>query len=71
MIADDLRASVRRAGGSSLRPARNLHQPDLLLPADGKHIASFRLTLSSVRGIDETGFVRSIDSAMDGFHQSF
>ncbi len=52
----------------NLRP-----EPGLLLPDDGKQIASFRLTLSSAlgtkRGIEEAGFVRSIDTAMDRFHQ--
>ncbi|WP_242619213.1 TerD family protein [Actinomadura fibrosa] len=50
-----------------------LAEPGLLVPEDGKPIASFRLTLSSgmgaKRGTEETGFVRSVDTAMDRFHQ--
>ncbi|MBW8487467.1 TerD family protein [Actinomadura sp. PM05-2] len=48
-------------------------EPGLLLPDGGEQIASFRLTLSSSmgtkRGTEEAGFVRSIDLAMDRFHQ--
>jgi stress response protein SCP2 len=48
-------------------------EPGLLVPEDGKQIDSFRLTLATgmgtKRGIEETGFVRSIDTAMDRFHQ--
>ncbi|WP_344898995.1 TerD family protein [Actinomadura meridiana] len=48
-------------------------EPGLLVPADGGEITSFRLTLPSgmgaKRGTDETGFVRSVDVAVDRFHQ--
>ncbi|MGI5328407.1 TerD family protein [Actinomadura nitritigenes] len=48
-------------------------EPGLLVPDDGGQITSFRLTLASSmgtkRGIEETGFVRSIDLAMDRFYQ--
>jgi stress response protein SCP2 len=53
---------------------KNLHsEPGLLVPERGKQVSSFRLTLSSSmgtkRGTEEAGFVRSIDTAMDRFHQ--
>jgi stress response protein SCP2 len=53
---------------------RNLRtEPGLLVPADGAEITSFRLTLPSgmgaKRGTDETGFVRSVDVAVDRFHR--
>jgi stress response protein SCP2 len=48
-------------------------EPGLLVPEEGAQIASFRLTLptsmGTKRGIEEAGFVRSIDIAMDRFHQ--
>nr|WP_221481699.1 MULTISPECIES: TerD family protein [Actinomadura] len=48
-------------------------EPGILVPGDGKQITTFRLTLPSgmgtKRGTEETGFVRSIDNAMDRFHQ--
>ncbi|WUH97997.1 hypothetical protein OHR68_31510 [Spirillospora sp. NBC_00431] len=52
---------------------RNLRsEPGLLVPGGGE-IASFRLTLptgmGAKRGTDETGFVRSVDVAVNRFHQ--
>nr|WP_258944057.1 TerD family protein [Actinomadura glauciflava] len=48
-------------------------EPGLLVPDGAEQITSFRLTLSSSmgtkRGTEETGFVRSIDLAMDRFYQ--
>ncbi|QKG27151.1 stress response protein, TerZ- and CABP1 [Actinomadura verrucosospora] len=48
-------------------------EPGLLVPDDAEQITSFRLTLSSSmgtkRGTEETGFVRSIDLAMDRFYR--
>ncbi|MEV5824733.1 TerD family protein [Spirillospora sp. NPDC052242] len=48
-------------------------EPGLLLPGDAQQIDAFRLTLATSlgtkRGTEETGFVRSIDTAMDRFHQ--
>lgn len=48
-------------------------EPGLLLPEGGKQIDSFRLTLATgmgtKRGTEETGFVRSVDTAMDRFNQ--
>ncbi|MFC5748487.1 TerD family protein [Actinomadura rugatobispora] len=48
-------------------------EPGLLVPEDAEQIDSFRLTLATgmgtKRGIEETGFVRSVDTAMDRFHQ--
>ncbi|WP_207945653.1 hypothetical protein [Actinomadura sp. 7K534] len=48
-------------------------EPGILVPGGGKQITTFRLTLPSgmgtKRGTEETGFVRSIDNAMDRFHQ--
>lgn len=54
---------------------RNLRsEPGLLVPGDGGEIAAFRLTLptgmGAKRGTDETGFVRSVDVAVDRFHQT-
>lgn len=50
-----------------------ISEPGLLVPGDGNQITTFRLTLASgmgtKRGIEETGFVRSVDDAMDRFHQ--
>ncbi|MFB4311936.1 TerD family protein [Actinomadura sp. GTD37] len=47
-------------------------EPGLLVPGAGE-VASFRLTLptgmGAKRGTDETGFVRSVDVAVDRFHQ--
>ncbi|TDD79162.1 TerD family protein [Actinomadura rubrisoli] len=48
-------------------------EPGLLVPGDGGEISSFRLTLptgmGTKRGTDEAGFVRSVDLAVDRFHQ--
>lgn len=47
-------------------------EPGLLVPNDGAQITSFRLALhngmGTKRGSEETGFVRSVDIAMDRFH---
>ncbi|WP_331717333.1 hypothetical protein [Yinghuangia sp. ASG 101] len=46
-------------------------EPALLVP-EGDGIAGFRLTLAtpmgSRRGAEETGFIRSVDNAVDRFH---
>lgn len=52
---------------------RNLiTEPGLLVPDNAQQIDAFRLTLATgmgtKRGTEETGFVRSIDTAMDRFH---
>ncbi|MFC4056585.1 TerD family protein [Actinomadura syzygii] len=65
------------AGGRAEGPCdllKNLRsEPGLLVPGDGGEIASFRLTLptgmGAKRGTDETGFVRSVDVAVDRFHR--
>ncbi len=48
-------------------------EPGLLVPDTTPHIDTFRLTLATglgtKRGTEETGFVRSIDTAVDRFHQ--
>ncbi|MFC9976518.1 TerD family protein [Spirillospora sp. NPDC127200] len=48
-------------------------EPGLLVPEDGEQIVSFRLTLptgmGTKRGTEETGFVRSVDTAMDRLHR--
>lgn len=48
-------------------------EPGLLVPDDAAEITSFRLALptsmGTKRGSEEAGFVRSIDTAMDRFHQ--
>ncbi|PKK14475.1 hypothetical protein [Thermomonospora sp. CIF 1] len=48
-------------------------EPGLLVPDEG-NISSFRLTLAtgmgSKRGAEETGFIRSVDIAMDRFQQT-
>ncbi|QFG22887.1 TerD family protein [Actinomadura sp. WMMB 499] len=48
-------------------------EPGLLVPDNAQQIHTFRLTLATglgtKRGTEETGFVRSIDTAMDRFHQ--
>ncbi|WP_207934555.1 hypothetical protein [Actinomadura sp. KC06] len=48
-------------------------EPGLLVPGGGEEITSFRLTLptgmGAKRGTDETGFVRSVDVAVDRFHR--
>ena len=53
--------------------ANLISEPGLLVPGDAQQITTFRLTLPSgmgtKRGTEETGFVRSIDNAMDRFHQ--
>ncbi|GAA1896785.1 TerD family protein [Actinomadura bangladeshensis] len=52
---------------------KNLRSEPGLLVSGGAEITSFRLTLStgmgSRRGTDEAGFVRSVDVAVDRFHQ--
>ncbi|MEU6041678.1 hypothetical protein ABZ801_40450 [Actinomadura sp. NPDC047616] len=62
----------RTAGPCDL--LKNLQaEPGLLVPEDGAQITSFRLTLptgmGTKRGVEETGFVRSVDIAMDRFHR--
>ncbi|MES9539060.1 TerD family protein [Actinomadura sp. NPDC000600] len=48
-------------------------EPGLLVPEGGAQITSFRLTLATgmgtKRGAEEAGFVRTVDTAMDRFHQ--
>ncbi|WP_240810367.1 TerD family protein [Actinomadura sp. WMMA1423] len=48
-------------------------EPGLLVPEGGAQITSFRLTLATgmgtKRGTEEAGFVRTVDMAMDRFHQ--
>ncbi|RSN62048.1 stress response protein TerZ [Actinomadura sp. WAC 06369] len=48
-------------------------EPGLLVPGDARQIGAFRLTLATglgtKRGTEEAGFVRSVDTAMDRFHQ--
>ncbi|WP_433469994.1 TerD family protein [Spirillospora sp. CA-128828] len=48
-------------------------EPGLLVPENAPQIDTFRLTLATglgtKRGTEETGFVRSIDTAVDRFHQ--
>jgi hypothetical protein len=47
-------------------------EPADLLPRDGAAITGFRLSLfksmGSTRGNAETGFIRSVDEAVDRFH---
>ncbi|WP_031146193.1 hypothetical protein [Streptomyces erythrochromogenes] len=47
-------------------------EPGDLLPRDGAPIAGFRLTLikgmGNSRGNTESGFIRSVDDAVDRFH---
>ncbi|CNE04117.1 General stress protein 16U [Mycobacterium tuberculosis] len=64
------------AGGCDEGPCdllKNLRSEPGLLVAGGAEIGSFRLTLSTGmgarRGTDEAGFVRSVDVAVDRFHQ--
>jgi hypothetical protein len=49
-------------------------EPADLLPRDGARITGFRLSLfkgmGSTRGSAETGFIRSVDEAVDRFHAS-
>ncbi|MFC7563932.1 TerD family protein [Actinomadura namibiensis] len=53
--------------------ANLVSEPGLLVPEAGAEIATFRLTLptpmGAKRGTEESGFVRSVDMAMDRFHQ--
>lgn len=64
------------APGQSTGPCELLDsarpEPGLLIPETGE-ISSFRLTLATgmgtKRGAEETGFIHSIDIAMDRFHQ--
>jgi stress response protein SCP2 len=50
-----------------------ISEPGLLVPENAPQIATFRLTLATglgtKRGTEETGFVRSVDTAMDRFHR--
>lgn len=53
---------------------KNLHnEPGLLVPDGAAEITSFRLTLptsmGTKRGTEQAGFVRSVDTAIDRFHQ--
>lgn len=49
-------------------------EPGDLLPRDAKQITGFRLSLfksmGSTRGNAETGFIRSVDGAVDRFHST-
>nr|WP_233526222.1 TerD family protein [Actinomadura spongiicola] len=50
-----------------------VNEPGLLVPEDSSQIETFRLTLATglgtKRGTEEAGFVRSIDTAVNRFHQ--
>lgn len=63
------RGSGPRGTLEKLRP-----EPGELVPKDGGQIAGFRLSLfkgmGSSRGSAESGFIRSVDAAVDRFHSS-
>ncbi|MEU3462290.1 TerD family protein [Streptomyces sp. NPDC006733] len=63
------RGSGPRGTLERLRP-----EPGELLPKDGGRITGFRLSLfkgmGSSRGSAETGFIRSVDAAVDRFHST-
>ncbi|WP_211359685.1 hypothetical protein [Actinocorallia herbida] len=64
-------APARTSGPCEL--LKNLHaEPGLLVPPGEAEISAFRLTLTTgmgtKRGPEETGFIRSIDTAVDRFH---
>ncbi|MBD0737168.1 TerD family protein [Streptomyces sp. CBMA29] len=65
----DGRGSGPRGTLERLRP-----EPADLLPRDGATITGFRLSLfkgmGSTRGTAETGFIRSVDEAVDRFHDT-
>jgi hypothetical protein len=65
----DSRATGPRGTLERLRP-----EPGDLLPKQTERIAGFRLSLSksmgSTRGNAESGFIRSVDAAVDRFHST-
>jgi hypothetical protein len=65
----DGQGSGPRGTLEKLRP-----EPADLLPRDGARITGFRLSLfkgmGATRGSAESGFIRSVDEAVDRFHSS-
>ncbi|MEW2518530.1 TerD family protein [Actinacidiphila alni] len=63
-----------RGGGPRGTLERLRPEPADLLPKDGATITGFRLSLfkgmGSTRGTAETGFIRSVDEAVDRFHDT-
>ncbi|WP_406280539.1 TerD family protein [Embleya sp. NBC_00896] len=73
---DDLRIEAVIDGAADgpcelLKALRN--EPALLVPEAGQSIIGFRITLSTSmgtkRGSEETGFIRSVDAAVDRFYR--
>ncbi|MFE9252025.1 TerD family protein [Streptomyces sp. NPDC007088] len=72
----DLHVETLVSGGSGKGPRGTLErlrpEPGDLLPKDGSAVTGFRLSLFKgmglTRGSAETGFIRSVDDAVDRFH---
>lgn len=72
----DLHVETLVSGGSGKGPRGTLErlrpEPGDLLPKDASAVTGFRLSLFKgmglTRGSAETGFIRSVDDAVDRFH---